>query len=87
MKINPFHNVNQIYQKQTQQNKVEQNERPKQRDQIEISSEAKRMQVDAKRDPERQEKIDQLKQKINDGTYDVPSQDVAKKVAQFWSDA
>ncbi|MCF6093412.1 flagellar biosynthesis anti-sigma factor FlgM [Microaerobacter geothermalis] len=56
------------------------------RDQVEISTEAKAMleQAAPLSGPERQQKINQLKEQVQSGQYQVNSEKVADKVLRFW---
>lgn len=83
LKINPLHSVN-PYQKQqgvTSRKKVT----TSQRDEVQISSAAKQMQQTSQVSLDRQEKINQIKEKVDSGTYKVNPQEVARKFYEFWS--
>lgn len=54
-------------------------------DKVEISSEAKRMQGAQKLEEARSEKVQQLKNQVDAGTYHVASQDIAKKMYAYWN--
>jgi negative regulator of flagellin synthesis FlgM len=85
MKINPYGNIPNMQRKQP--------EKPhqlgaitKKQDQLEISTEAKKMQQESRIVTERKEKVEALKEKIENGEYKVNSQEVATKFYQFWNE-
>lgn len=74
------------YQYKSQQQKqadIKQNQQ-KQRDKVEISPEAKEMQASKTIAPQRLEKVNQIKHRVESGTYEVQAHDVAKKMTQFF---
>lgn len=86
MKINPLGPLNNPYQKQAGSERLEKLNPSKQnRDKVEISNEAKKMQQGNNIDAARQEKIDALKKKVESGTYHVDPEKTAKKFHDFWS--
>jgi negative regulator of flagellin synthesis FlgM len=74
-----------LYQQQSTPVKKEKSTKAQQKDQLEISTTAKSL-LESKEVEEmaRQEKIDQLKQQLEQGTYKVNSREVADKFYQFW---
>lgn len=58
----------------------------KKKDQVEISPEAKLMQQESKIVADRQEKMEALKEKVQNGEYKVNSQEVARKFYDFWNE-
>ncbi|WP_100487166.1 flagellar biosynthesis anti-sigma factor FlgM [Sporolactobacillus pectinivorans] len=54
-------------------------------DKVEISSAAKRLQGAQKFEDARSEKVQQIKSQVNAGTYNVSSEDIAKKVYAYWN--
>ncbi|AZB44541.1 flagellar biosynthesis anti-sigma factor FlgM [Bacillus sp. FJAT-42376] len=56
----------------------------KKQDKIEISSAAKELQSTNKLTEARQEKLDQLKAKIENGTYEIKPAEIARKFADFY---
>ncbi|NEU30262.1 flagellar biosynthesis anti-sigma factor FlgM [bacterium LRH843] len=86
MKINPYQSVHQNpYRKQM--DKVEKAEVAKAKsDKLEISAEALTMQKGTKFEIERQEKVAELKRKIEAGEYKVNPQAVASKFYDFWNE-
>ncbi|WP_338778621.1 flagellar biosynthesis anti-sigma factor FlgM [Metabacillus sp. FJAT-52054] len=74
--INPYKkNADQIMKQEAVQQK---------QDKIEISSAAKQLQSTNKMAEARQEKIDQLKAQIENGTYEVNPSEIARKFADFY---
>lgn len=57
----------------------------KKQDKVEISSAAKEMQQANQISAERQQKIDALKQQIQNGTYQVDAKATAKGIIDFYS--
>jgi negative regulator of flagellin synthesis FlgM len=59
---------------------------PMGKDEVQISSEALEMlkQVEDPDAPARKEKVRELKQQIEQGTYHVPSEKIAEKFLAFW---
>lgn len=85
MKINNYSRVNMNpYQKQAE--KSEQISSVKKKDKIEISSEALELQKGSSIQLERQEKIKELKDKVQNGTYEIEPRKIAEKVYSFWND-
>lgn len=54
-------------------------------DQVQISTEAMEMQKGSRIETERQAKVDELKNKIESGEYQVNPREVAKKMYEFWN--
>ena len=84
MKINPMQSVN-AYRKQQEVNTAKQPDMTRKQDDVQISSEAKKMQQSSQLNLDRQEKIQQLKEKIENGTYEVNAQETARKFYDFWN--
>lgn len=55
-------------------------------DKIQISTEALELQKGSRIETERQAKVDELKNKIESGEYQVDPREVAKKMYEFWND-
>ncbi|GGI16531.1 flagellar biosynthesis anti-sigma factor FlgM [Gottfriedia solisilvae] len=74
----------QLYQNQI--NKIE-NDKPKQKsaDKLEISSQAKDLQLAAQLKSEREERIQQIQKQIEEGSYKVQPSLVAEKMLQYFS--
>lgn len=85
MKINPFNSVhNNPYRKQIEKQEKA-NDAQHKKDKLEISQVAKEMQESTKLEAARQEKVNELKQKIESGDYKVDPYAVAKKFYEYWS--
>ncbi|MCQ2009665.1 MAG: flagellar biosynthesis anti-sigma factor FlgM [Sporolactobacillus sp.] len=86
MKINGYQPV-QSYTNNYQTAKLgeQQTAASKTNDKVEISSAAKRLQGTQKLDEARQDKIEQLKSQIENGTYHVPAKSIAEKMYGFWN--
>ncbi|WP_062108971.1 flagellar biosynthesis anti-sigma factor FlgM [Bacillus niameyensis] len=83
MKINPYRHVeNQPYQRQVP--KKEQAATTKQTDKVEISSEAKKMQQIPSIVIEREQRIAELKNQVQNGEYKVDPKKVAEGMAKFF---
>ncbi|MCM3079648.1 flagellar biosynthesis anti-sigma factor FlgM [Brevibacillus invocatus] len=56
------------------------------KDEVKISTEAMEMlkQVEDPNAPARREKVEQLRKKVEEGTYHVPSEKIADKFLSFW---
>lgn len=54
-------------------------------DKIEISDEAKRMQSTQAFAEARSQKVESIKKQVQDGTYQVSAEDVAKKLYDYWN--
>jgi len=59
---------------------------PMGKDEVNISTEALEMlkQVEEPNSPQRREKVDRLKQQVEEGTYRVPTEKLAEKFLSFW---
>ena len=83
MKIQGIHGIN-PYHKVAEGNQEKRPVANLRHDQLQISEEAKRLlasqQEENQGDVERTEKIQQLKERIDGGTYDVPTQELAKRL-------
>lgn len=75
VKLNPY--TKQIQKQQELKQKLD----PK-ADQLQISDAAKKMQIDNNIHPAREERVEQLKQKVESGQYKVDADAVAKKMLQ-----
>lgn len=85
MKIQgPNHSNFNPYQKQIQKQqdvKVDSN----QKDQLQISKHAQQLQENTKPDPAREKYVEQIKQAVDAGDYQVDAQKTAKKIVDFWN--
>jgi negative regulator of flagellin synthesis FlgM len=77
MNVNPYNK---------QQEKVEKLQTTKQRDQIEISAEALELQKGDQFEIERQQKVAEIKNKVDSGEYQINPKEVAHKLYSFWDD-
>ena len=68
-----------------QMEKMDQVQKPSKKDKLEISSEALELQKENSFEIERQEKVEQLKEKVQSGEYEVNPREVAKKMYEFWN--
>lgn len=84
MKINGLNHSNNIHAYKKNQENVQSAQGKKQRDQLEISSEAKQLQKKSQFADGRQEKINSIKAKIDAGEYNVDAFNTAKKFYNFW---
>ncbi|HEY4602073.1 MAG TPA: flagellar biosynthesis anti-sigma factor FlgM [Cerasibacillus sp.] len=75
--FNPYKD---ILKKQSQQKKLNNQE-----DQLEISSEAKKLQNKNKTNYHREVRIEQIKQSIDSGKYEIDYRKTAKKMIDFWT--
>lgn len=83
MKINNIGRVNMNpYNKQIE--KMNQVQSTSKRDKLEISSEALELQKGNPIELERQQKVEQLKAKVESGEYEINPREVAKKMYDFW---
>jgi negative regulator of flagellin synthesis FlgM len=76
MNVNPYNK---------QQDKIDKVQTPKQKDKIEISSEALQLQQGSRLEIERQERVAELKNKVESGEYQVNPQEVARKMYSYWN--
>ncbi|KEF40333.1 anti-sigma-28 factor, FlgM family [Schinkia azotoformans MEV2011] len=85
MKINNFGPVNMNpYKKHIE--KMDKLQKTTSTDKIQISTEALELQKGSRIETERQAKVDELKNKIESGEYQVDPREVAKKMYEFWND-
>ena len=85
MKINNFRPVN-INPYNKQMEKQDQLQSSKKKDKIEISSEALELQRGNQLEMDRQERVNELKRKVQSGEYKVNPEEVAHKMYSFWYD-
>ncbi len=83
MKINQFGPVGMNPYK-NQMNKIAATEKSIQTDKVEISSAAKQLQETSPITVARQQKVEALKQQVQDGTYKVNVEDTAKSLYNFY---
>lgn len=85
MKINPYGNIQNLYKKQVGKAQPKEGV-AKKKDQLEISPEAKLMQQETRISAERKEKVEAIKQKVQNGEYKVNPEQVARKFYDFWNE-
>lgn len=85
MKINPLNQVNNPYARR-QVERQQLADSIKKRDQIEISQAAKEMQLSSRIDKERQQRVNELKEQIDNGTYQINAHAVARKFYDYWNE-
>ncbi len=79
-----MHSLN-MYRKQQEVKGNEDHNQSNKRDEVNISSEAKQMQASKSGSVDREDKIQEIKEKIENGTYNVDPKEVARKFYEFWS--
>ncbi|HHW36004.1 MAG TPA: flagellar biosynthesis anti-sigma factor FlgM [Bacillales bacterium] len=84
MKINHFGPI-QTNPYKNQIEKMDRLQKTSSSDQVQISTEAMEMQKGSRIETERQAKVDELKNKIESGEYQVNPREVAKKMYEFWN--
>ena len=85
MKINPYHSVSNVYRQSIERTNPKKGRRLK-KDQVEISQAALEMQKGTPFEKARQEKVAELKKKIEAGEYKVHPHSVAAKFYEFWNE-
>lgn len=84
MRISSIYNNHNIYQGKNNNNKKSTTNSPIKKDGFEVSDEAKNYQAAfmsvSKTSDVRTERVEQLKQQIQDGTYNVKAEDLANKL-------
>ena len=83
MKINNVNRVN-VNPYEKHMDKRDKTEKNPKRDKVEISSEALELQKGNSLELERQKKVEELREKVQSGNYEVNPQEVAQKMADFW---
>ncbi|RNA67570.1 flagellar biosynthesis anti-sigma factor FlgM [Alteribacter keqinensis] len=85
MKINPMQSLNMYRQQQGGPNngKSPVNNR---KDEVQISSEAKKMQEGTAAAKVRAEKVQEIKERVENGTYEVNVKETARRMYDFWTD-
>nr|WP_289037056.1 flagellar biosynthesis anti-sigma factor FlgM [uncultured Allobacillus sp.] len=86
MKINPLNNpkIN-AYKPQVQQQQQQTQSKNQATDKVQISEEAKQLQQFNPIVEVRQEKVENLKQEIQKGTYQLDPKQTAEKMVEFWN--
>ncbi|MCM3731590.1 flagellar biosynthesis anti-sigma factor FlgM [Fictibacillus nanhaiensis] len=85
MRINHFNSIqNNPYKNQVQDMKQEKMQSNFKKDELQISDEAKKLLSSSKFDQERAEKISEIKNQVDKGTYKVNVSETAKSIINFW---
>jgi negative regulator of flagellin synthesis FlgM len=85
MRINHYNFIqNNPYKKQTQDMKQESVQPAFKKDEIQISDEAKKLLTSFKFEQERSEKLNEIKQRVESGNYQVNTSKIAKSILDFW---
>jgi negative regulator of flagellin synthesis FlgM len=85
MRINHFNSIqNNPYKKQAQDLKQETVQSAYKKDEIQISDEAKKLLSSSKFEQERADKVNEIKQQVESGNYQVNTSKVAKSILDFW---
>lgn len=86
MKINPLGPSGNPYQKRVDAQRTEQPGASKpSKDKLEISHEAQQMKLGKDINELRQEKVNELKKRVETGEYKVDPKETARKFIQFWT--
>ncbi|RPF54354.1 flagellar biosynthesis anti-sigma factor FlgM [Aquisalibacillus elongatus] len=85
MKVNPTNGSNLNVYKQQLQKQDDTKQTQKTQDKIEISNQAKKLQEGNSLVEARQEKVQNLKQQVQDGNYDIDPKKTAEKMIDFWT--
>lgn len=85
MRINPLNHINNQYQR-NQIERQEQSDSVKKRDQLEISKAAKEMQQGSRIEQEREMRVKELKEQVDNGSYKVDAHAVARKFYDYWNE-
>ncbi|WP_368654408.1 flagellar biosynthesis anti-sigma factor FlgM [Ornithinibacillus sp. 4-3] len=73
------------YQNQMQVKKEQAKEHVSKEDKLDISNEAKKLQMNQQKTEERDNHIQNIKSSIKSGSYEIDYQKTAKKMLKFWS--
>lgn len=85
MRINHFNSIqNNPYKKQVQDMKQEKMQSSFKKDELQISDEAKKLLSSSKFETDRAEKISEIKNQVDKGTYKVNVNEIAKSIINFW---
>ncbi|WLR50601.1 flagellar biosynthesis anti-sigma factor FlgM [Bacillus tianshenii] len=86
LKINPLQSlrVNPYQKQQFKQQELQQAEKKK--DELQISSEAKELQKESPIQTQRNEKVTELKEKVQSGQYEVNPKKLAQKMYDYWNE-
>ncbi|SDO37495.1 flagellar biosynthesis anti-sigma factor FlgM [Alkalicoccus daliensis] len=84
MKINPMHSLN-AYNRSQETQRSKETQQPQKSDRIEISKAAQEMAKSQEFQAARNERVQELKEQVENDKYQVNSQDVARKMYDFWN--
>lgn len=85
MRINHFNSIqNNPYKNQVQDMKQDKMQSNFKKDELQISDEAKKLLSSSKFDQERAEKVSEIKNQVDKGTYKVNVSETAKSIINFW---
>jgi negative regulator of flagellin synthesis FlgM len=85
MRINHFNSIqNNPYKNQVQDMKQEKMQSNFKKDELQISDEAKKLLSSSKFDQDRAEKVSEIKNQVDKGTYKVNVSETAKSIINFW---
>lgn len=85
MRINHFNSIqNNPYKNQVQDMKQEKMQSNFKKDELQISDDAKKLLSSSKFDQERAEKVSEIKNQVDKGTYKVNVSETAKSIINFW---
>ncbi|GGM35459.1 hypothetical protein GCM10011351_21950 [Paraliobacillus quinghaiensis] len=85
MKIQgPNHSKFNPYQKQLNKQAEMPKDKQVKSDQLQISDQAKKMQENQNVQPEREARVNQIKQAVENGTYEIAPKQTAEKLLNFW---
>ena len=85
MRINHFNSIqNNPYTKQVPHMKDNHVKDAYKKDEIQISDEAKKLLSSSKFEQDRTNKVNEIKQQVDNGTYKVKISDTAKSIIDFW---
>jgi negative regulator of flagellin synthesis FlgM len=85
LRINQYNSIqNNPYKNQSQGNKPEEKKTAYKKDEIQISDEAKKLLKSSRFEQERAEKVSEIKNQVDNGTYKVNVSETAKSILNFW---
>jgi negative regulator of flagellin synthesis FlgM len=85
MKVNGPNQTNFNPYKNQIQKQMEMKKALKQQDQLEISSEAMKLQKNTKANVQREAYVQEIKNKVESGQYEINYEKTAQKIIDFWS--
>jgi negative regulator of flagellin synthesis FlgM len=85
LRINQYNSIqNNPYKNQSQGIMPEQKKTAYKQDEIQISDEAKKLLNSSKFEQERAEKVSEIKNQVDNGTYKINVSETAKSILNFW---